>query len=391
MVKAKTFIAALNNFHQSQKKNKRVLNDKRLSQLEKTIFQCKIWLSDSKFDLIIDALEDATSSGDPIIDSQKEIILGTALNNKCDASNAIKHLRKAISLLENNGPDRQIFSAHYNLYNCYYNLKNLKGMEEALSKLQFYPSIPLNDELIYYSCQFTYYSFIGNKIKAEPYLDKLQAHKKQMTDYQRIIFFHDKFDYYFKLSEYENCYKTLEEMRKTKKFHIGANFKFMKGLLDHLVSNVPLYLYEKDFKDFPILLNQVQTLKYLEEKNPGKAKNFWNFLQIISPQVYGPDFSYHGDKCLFSECLKKYQSKKEVLFIPRFENRLDTLYYLLTHSKGMTKEEIYEKVYGESLNDKEDLKKLAQLVYKLKEIKQIEIKSKKGCYFLENANYKKTA
>lgn len=388
MVKAKTFIAALNNFHLSQKKNKRVLNDKRLTKLEKTIFQCKIWLSDSKFDLIIDALEEATNSGDPIIDSQKEIILGTALNNKCDAANAIKHLKMAIKFLEDSGtsaPQKQVFSAYYNLYNCYYNLKNQKGMEEALSRLQLYSGMELSDELIYYSCQFTFYSFIGNQAKAEPFLEKLQAHKKQMTDYQRIIFFHDKFDYYFKMSDYDQCYGTLEEMRKIKKFHIGANYKFMKGLLDHIVANAPLYLYEKDFKEFPILLNQLQTLKCLEERNPSKAKNFWHFLQRISPGAYGPDFAYQGDKCLFSECLKKYQTQSETVFIPKLENSnlQEKLYFLLQNQPGMTKEDIYEHLYGTPMQSKEDLKKLAQLVYKLKETKEIEIKSKKGCYFLE--------
>lgn len=384
MVKAKTFIAALNNFHQSQKKNKRVFNDKRLTQLEKNIFQCKIWLSDSKFDLIIETLEDASPSGDPIIDSQKEIILGTALNNKCDAANAIKHLKKAIHLLEtHHGPARQIFSAYYNLYNCYYNLKNVKGMEQTLSCIKLNAETTINEELIYYSCQFTFYSFTGNHHKAQELLQKLQSHKKHMTDYQKTIYFLDKFDYYFKIDHFSECYKTLEEMRKNKKFHIGANYKFMKGLLDHLTLNSPLYLYEKDFKEFPILLNQVQTLKCLEENNRDRAKNFWNFLQNTSPAVYQPDFKFQGDKCLFSECLKKYQNQKEVLFIPQQSNKLDLLLFLLNSSSSMSKEDIFEKVYGVPFSGKDDLKKLAQLIYKLKETRDVEIKSRKGCYILQ--------
>ncbi|MBA2404755.1 MAG: hypothetical protein H0V66_08290 [Bdellovibrionales bacterium] len=47
------------------------------------------------------------------------------------------------------------------------------------------------------------------------------------------------------------------------------------------------------------------------------------------------------------------------------------------------KEELYLQIYGEPIQNKEDLKKLAQLIYKARLAREVEIKTRKGCYFID--------
>ncbi|MBA2404754.1 MAG: hypothetical protein H0V66_08285 [Bdellovibrionales bacterium] len=127
-----------------------------------------------------------------------------------------------------------------------------------------------------------------------------------MNDNHKSGFFLDQFDFYFKTDQHENCYAILEQMTRIKKFHLGANYKFMKGVLNNLTTNGPLYLYENNFSDYPLLLFQIKVLRALEEKQMPQAQKAWEQLREFSTTVYLPNFQYTGDKCLFSECLKKH-------------------------------------------------------------------------------------
>jgi hypothetical protein len=384
MLKAKTFIAALNSFHKNGRKNKKILLDKRLSQLEKNIFQSQIWLSDSKFELIIGTLEDYTTSGDAIIDSQSELLLGSALSNSGQPTKAIRHLKRALTLLENSGLERQIFIVLTNLYNCYYNLKSENEMKSVIESIKPYSGISIDDELNMLSCQFSYFTYIQNKPEALKIMKRMEAEVESMSEYQRSTFLFDQFDFYFKFNDYQACNSVLDKMKNLKKYHTGYNFKFMRGLLDHLTKDAPIYLYEKHFEKSPILLNQLRVLKCLEAHDLKKAEHYWSILALSQPKIYQKNFNYCASKCLFSECLKKYiyPVAKNVDFDST--NKLEVLHFLLISATApLSKEYIYKAVYGHELDNKENLNKLNQLIVRLKQNMKLSIKSKKGCYILE--------
>ncbi|MBA2404753.1 MAG: tetratricopeptide repeat-containing protein [Bdellovibrionales bacterium] len=132
MVRAKTFIEAINSFYDSKRKFKSYFTDNRLTALEKTILQCLTWISHSKFDEVIDALKDATASGDKIIDAEKELLLGMAFNNKGDSKKAIAYFTRSLTLMQDSPLKRRQLTASSNLFFCYFNLKFAEGMKSVL-------------------------------------------------------------------------------------------------------------------------------------------------------------------------------------------------------------------------------------------------------------------
>jgi hypothetical protein len=390
MVKAKTFIEAINSFYDCKRKFKTYLLDNRLTTLEKKILQCMIWISDSKFDEVIGALEDTTPLGDKIIDAEKELLMGMAFNNRGDSKKAVPFFKRSITLMADSPLKRRLFTANCNLFFCYYNLKSNDGMKSALEAMVPFEEMTTAERITLLSTKLCYSSVINDFDNSLLIINELKKHQHEMNDNHKSGFLLDQFDYYFKTDQYQKCYMILEQMTRIKKFHLGANYKFMKGILNNLTTNSPLYLYENNFTDHPLLLFQIRVLKALEEKQTGEALKGWEKLREFSPLVYQPNFHYSGDKCLFGECLKKHllaintPPVQATIDSAQFSNKIQFLLSILEESKGpILKEALYEKIYGKPITDKEDLKKLAQLIYKVRLSHDVEIKTRKGCYFIE--------
>lgn len=193
-----------------------------------------------------------------------------------------------------------------------------------------------------------------------------------------------EFMFFVQCDELNHCDKILNEMKKYRKFQLTENFNFMKRLLAHLQTNAPVYFYENDFKSTPLLSLQLKLIHCFEEKNIAGAEKTWHELGKLNPESYLPGFHYVVRKYLFSLCLEKHHSKrKDEPARQNFEelSKLDLLLKLLTPSEApLSKENIYEQLWDEPPQFKEDLKKLTRLISRARLERGIDIKSRKCTY-----------
>lgn len=388
-IRAKTFVQAIREFYVNKRKFKSFFDDHRLTQLEKTILDCLILIYDNKSAEVIDTLMDLTPSGDPIIDAERELLLALAFNNKCESTKAIPYFKRSIELMKHSPLKHRLLTAQCNLFYTYLNLKNRDGMTDVISQLKPDPSFTQLDLINLYSCKLIYANYTNNFEDSEKLIAELKSLGADMSENHKTGFYLDCFDFYFKTDQYDKCYEVLKEMTRLKKLHLGINYKFMKGVLDNITANKPLYLYDQDFEEYPSMHYQMKVLKALEQKQIDEAHSYWDKLREMAPLVYLPGFQYTADKCLFSVCLKMHLPKEHVPAARRMatidsSNKVQLVIELLSESSDpINKEELYELVYGEPAQYKDDFKKLAQLIYKTRQTQNVEIKTRKGCYYLD--------
>lgn len=380
----KTFIKALDEVSQNPSLAKSFLEDKRLSRAEKIILNGWLILRDGKTNEVIESLKNIDLRDDQFLIAQKTLLLGTALNNKGECDQAIIHLKHGLKTLENFDCLHQKVIALNNLFIASWNAKDKEEMDNTLKRFSTL-DLSMEEHLIMYSqCQLNFECLLGQFEKAQNTLNKLKNLKDKMSENQKMNFCLDQFDFYIKTENFQKASDILEELKLCTKFYLTLNFKFMKELLAHLTSNSPIYLYENDFKGHPNLYYQMLVIKNLEMNELHMAEEAWNELMLINPKVYKFDFDYSGDKCLFSLCLDKNLNKKS-LSVNLYASKEQTLLSMLLSSKvPLNKEFIYERIYQEKLQTKDDLKKLSQLISSLRKKVDGEIKTKKGCYYFIN-------
>lgn len=393
-VKVKTFLQALQTFHVNVRSMKNFLSDKRITQSEKKILECWLMLRENRLDEILEVLPKLNTDYDLLVGSQKNLIWGMALSNKTHFKEAIPYMRKAVDELASFDLEHQRFTALYNLFIAYLNLKNKKGMEETLGHLREIEPETKRQEIILLQCEFNYCSLIGEYGSAKSFLRQLDSYRPHMNDGLVASTLTSKFLFYVKLEDFKSCEKTMEEMKKQRKFQLSSNYTFMRLMLDHYLHQKTLYVYPQEFKDQPISFYQLKVIQCLEEQNPDEAKTYWKKLQISAPDVYGPDFKYHGDKCIFSLCLDKHlsQPKKSLEFSNLPENKVEALYMILSEaSTPVRKETIHQLLWKEELIEKSDNLKLKKVISRVREKYDVDIQFKKGCYCIEKGAKKQAA
>ncbi len=124
-----------------------------------------------------------------------------------------------------------------------------------------------------------------------------------------------------------------------------------------------------------------------------EVRVLWNKLKCEARELYGNHFMFLGDRCLFSLCLDKQKSINQNLLCdnpkPHEEmilkgNKITKLFNIFKNLNGpITKEELFHLVWGVPAQDKEDLAKLSHAVSRLHKEFGIRLKSKRGCYCLD--------
>lgn len=393
MVKIKTFIEALSFYHADFKKFQRYLQDKRLSQAEKTILRAWINLREVKLQKIISELA-PLKTFDKEVEAQRQLLLGIAYNNTGELLHAVPTLLHAIGPLKDSNLPNSYFAAINTLFITYHNLKDLDGMARVLEEMVEFEKPTTGQQIEILRRQFSFFCFIGKLDKARLIMKKIDKYKKYFSDAQKINLLMDKFDLAIKADSYKVCEEILSEMKNHRNFQLSANFKFMRKLLSLITTGESLYLYPKDFAENPQLCAQVKVLLAMEQGNYEDARREWLQLSKMSPSIFDKDFGYHGDKCLFSVAINKLQPKKEILFAKKGEMNNEALFLkIMTEHQGIpiSKEELFYEMWGKELESKDDLNKLVCTVYRLKTKHKLTIKSRKGCYILEKAHLKKAA
>ena len=381
-VKVKTFLQALRLFPEELKKAKNYLNDKRLSQGEKTILSAWFLLRDGKNFEVIEAIQKLVVNDD-IVELEKNLLLGIAYNNKAEFKQAKFFLEETIDKISQYPLERQTFLAYYNLFIVHYNLMDTASMQLVYKELVRHKSDSQSDLRATLFCDLCLQIISNNHsrvIGLFKSLDKMEAETSESQVYSYQIL---KFNYYIQNEQFNHAEESIEKLKLYRKFQISANFKFMKSLLSFLTEGKTIYLYEQDFASVPILLWQVQVLKHLEASEINEAKAAWSKLCDVNPQNFKPNFEYCGTKNIFSLCFERLKPKDDKVLTYTGKTKEEKLLNILQSSQyPVRKEELYELVWEEEVESKDDYNKLKTMVMKLRQTTGIDIQSKKGCYLI---------
>ena len=386
MIKAKTFLHALETLCVDYKKGKSYLRDKRLSLAEKKVIEAFFLIKKGDCrQAIIDLVE--TRSSDVFVQSQINLFLGVAYSNTAQFAEAELKLKSAYTIIEELELPRLKFIALNSLFFLYFNQQSNALMKSTLDEMKKFVKDPLS-QLAHLRAEFNYHSRMEEFSKAEAALQKIEKLQDQMSEAQKVSFQIDLFMFFVKVDALDKCQAILEDLKFKRSFNSTANFNFMRILLDHLMHNRPLYINPQDFKEAPLLYQQLLVLKNLEESNLVDARAAWKELVRLNPEAHAEEeFCYKGDKSLFSLGLEKHRhvvTKKTIRVsvgeAKSLEDKLETL--LMTSNIPINKEEIYQTLWGRPANSKTDFNKLSQLIVSLKAKKGLNIKYKKSCYSL---------
>ena len=89
-------------------------------------------------------------------------------------------------------------------------------------------------------------------------------------------------------------------------------------MLDLLVHDAPLYIYARDFEDYPEMHHQLEVIKALKAGDEETAKRSWEKLSQYNSSLYLERFEHHGDKTLFFQALDLY---KKILRQKKFHQK----------------------------------------------------------------------
>jgi len=379
----KTFVRALGELVAKPQLLKSFLKDHRITQTEKIILRASLDIRSGKHREVVSTLKDLPTTSE-VVESQRLFYLGSAYNNLCDYPRAIDCFKKSLELGRKYCIHFRNFSIVYYLTICYLNLKDSEQVKTWTEKLSSIGARNSKEAIDLLFAQ--YYSVLleGDLNLAKIKLNALAKELKSMSEHQKLLFHIERFDLAIKHSEYSEAQTVLEDLKRIKKFYNPTTYKFMKSLLDHLTDDKEIYLYDRDFSGQPGLYAQMKVLVLLRDGNAQEAATFWRMLSQTAPSVYLENFNYQGDRCLFSLCLEKNLKQERVeLSVDHSKTKEENLLLLLQSAKGpVPKERIFELIYGQPLASKDDLHRLATLVYQVRSRTRQNIKTQKGCYLL---------
>lgn len=369
------------------------LQDKRLTTHEKKIMQGHLLIRDNKNTQAVKELQDLSQSDVDFINYHRDLLLGIAHNNLGQFAVAEKFLQSAIEGFREIKNHYHLFTALYNLLNLLSNIGRVPEMKSVLKEMEKNRPEGQLAEIRLLRCQFIC-AFDASEIENAQIINaQISKYKPKMSENDLISHLVCEFMFQVKIEALTDAQNTLEQMKKHRKFMLTENFNFMKRLLAYLMSDTTIYAYEREFSSAPLLFHQIKVIENLQAKDETSAKTHWSELQKIAPEVHRGEFQYAGEKCLFSLCLEKSKQTSAKVVIARNDikgTKTKIAYEILMNLEAPIKNShLFELIWGEAPETKEDLSRLAKLLSKTRDLYQIEIISRKGTYFVDKLALKK--
>lgn len=383
-MKEKTFYKILMEFTFSIEKTKRRLSDLRLTTTEKLIIEGHLNIRKNLNQEVLQTFSNTVPSELAFVESQRQLILGSALNNLSRFIEAEKHILKSIEIVQKFDAPFFVFYSYHLLFTIYHNLYQPAAMLKTIQAMKDLPKTK-RQETQFLICEFCYEQEVGNIPAAKGYLKEIDLRMGDLPEGDVVRQLVNKFSFFVMLEELEQASGVLNELKQFRNYQLSENYNFMKKMLDHLTDGSPLYVYDHLFQSVPVLLHQLKVIQFLEEKNLDQARGHWGKLKAISPQTYGQGFEYHGSTCLFSLGLKKHSHAEKMpqTITPQGETKVEQLYSILVNaSVPIHASMIFELLWGSFPETKEDFKKVSRLISRVKAEKNVEVEFRKGVYSL---------
>ncbi|MFZ4713837.1 MAG: hypothetical protein ACOYL6_09010 [Bacteriovoracaceae bacterium] len=385
----KAFQEALTYANSDAFKLNKFLQDKRLTQGEKKIIEGYSFLRECKFNEILDLMDEITTN-EIWVSAHKNLLTGITYNNKADCYKAISFLKKALEDFTVIQDPIYLFSCHYNLFYTYLNLKMFDQLPIELDNMDQYKHVEEHYPFVIMRSRFNLMISLERYKEATSIMNLLDRSFDQLHQGLKANYLIDKFTFLVATNKLEKANAIISELKKYRAFYLTANYKFMRSLMDYVLEDKRLYLYDKDFQGTPILHQQVKVILYLDQNDQFSAAKAWRVLQQMNPNVYQGNFDYKGNPCLFSLALKKVPHLKEKKFNVVMSKDKEKMIKNLFHDETViiSKEELYMCIWGVEAESKENFSKLAQLIYRTNKRFSLNIKSKKGNFLLANKEKK---
>lgn len=391
-VRCKTFDAYIKEMIYHPERAKKWLADKRLTLHEKKILQGYLLIRDNQNTKVIKELLPLAPSDIDFVRSHWELLLGISYNNIGNFILAEKYLRSAIKDFEEKQELHHLFTALFNYMNLLSNTGKIQAMHKVIRKMEDLNPDGKLSQIRLLRSQFIYACDISDHQKATDLIQKINKIKSEMSESDLIQHLVCEFMFHVKFEELHSAKDTLEQMKKYRKFMLSENFNFMKRLLAHLTEDATIYAYEREFSSLPILFHQIKVIESLQSKELDEANKHWKELQKIAPDVHLEELKYAGEKCLFSLCLDKHLKQKieDPFYAVSGEgSKIDKAYEILQNLKEpIKKAHLFELLWGEEPESKEDLVRLSNLISKMRRHYGVEVISRKGTYLLASEERK---
>lgn len=381
-----TFTRSLVRLGESPGSARTVLKNPALSIPERKILEAHLLIrANRNLDAIL-FLKAISPGLHPFVEAERLLMLGVALLNLSRFKESGAALKMAAKRLDRLDAGSFRFTAWFNLFLCFFNSGNRPGMARAIRVLTGIAGLSEWSRVRLLRVRFLHAVETGDRKGALGLLPLIRAGISKLPESDRISQEVSEFRFHILCGEFEAARKTLLGMKRHRKFHLKQNFNFMKILLDHLTEGKPVYAYFKDFKEAPLLFAQLRVIQSLESGDRESALRAWSELSLLVPEIHGAPFETFGPETLFSLCVRKNLKRplaEEVETDGLVDNLQQKLVRILRFSEApVQKSELFERIWGRPLQDKEDLRRLSRLVSKARKAFSILIQSRRGAYFI---------
>jgi hypothetical protein len=388
----KTFILAFKKLTDHNKHHKTFKVDKRLTLTEKKIIESLLYLRKNDFNSGIDLLLTLPPMN-AFVDGIKELCISHFYNNSGRLKDAQSHFILSCELLSSTSTPQFEFLSQVGNLICHFNLKDYKVVQEIFESMDRKKLKTESMQANYLQCKSLYQISINKNKQAANTIDKIFKKYPDAVENRKGYFLTIKLMALFNCQELDLFAATLDEYKKLSGFKIKENYRYMHTLFKFIYNDAPIYVYERDFESVPILFHELNVINSLEQNETQEAITSWNKLKDLRSQLYGENFQFLGDLCLFSKALQKVNksrsSKDKTMSLEelsKIKKIKAKIVYILTYlERPVSKEELIYFLWQEDLTEKSHIRLTTQ-ISRLRKDSEVEIKVKNGNYFIDKAS-----
>lgn len=359
-----------------------------LSIQERRLLKCFYYYKKNKKSECIELLE-AKINDDTYLEGIRLYLKGLVYNQYCHYTYAIANLEKAIDHFKSINELRFQLNSLFLIVMVYGNRRDLHKMAMRLDEVKEFELETNIQKIQCLYAELFYFVLTNNKDAVLTTCKK--AIKYNYFEYKEFhpYFLVQKFMFFAKNKEYKSCYKILQEYKKISGNVVKANYSYMKTLLDHLDKNSQLYIYARDYEEFPELYEQLEVIKNLKDGNLERAGKFWKKLATHNPSLYGKNFEFKGDYTLFAQGLELYLKHNQQVNINQEEidkltSPLKKLIFILTSSPRPVELSDLIKMIWKEDHSEATIARLRKLASRYNQKSNVKILASMGTYKLNN-------
>lgn len=380
------FHEAFDQLHINYRKNKKYLQDKRLSSVEKKLLNAHLLIRNNKSTEVFELLETCNPTNS-YFHAHRQLLWGMALINTGRNEEALTFIKEAYEEFHPDYDQKFIYMAYRDSFIAGINLSDKEVCKHYLDKIK---ELELHDHEhrhIKQIMEFDYSVLIEDIETATKLKASLDGLKEEMVFSDLPGYLINCFHLSMLTQDFKMAKEAMNELKGIKKFHQSENYKFMSSLLGYLENDEPIYLRDEDLKDVENLNYQAQCIKSLSYGNVEEAFGYWQRLSKLNSKEYQNEFDYRGRKNLFSHCLRKAlrKMKQERMEIPANLSLFEKLDFIFTQRDGsvISKEELFKHLWQKEVQTKDDFQKLSRLLCKYRKNTEFDIKTHHGSYKIQ--------